>query len=110
MVLTRTRDDGPRYPTSGSPDPEYDDDDYDDSEPDPTAPLPTRGRPVLPPEPPRADPAEQIGIKRHVVGPGHGREHRSEIAGVAGADGSRRGHAGQHHPHPPRLQPLHDGR
>lgn len=53
--LGRTRDDGSRYPASGSPDSEYgDDDDYDDSDPgdEPTAPLPTRGRPVVPPEPP----------------------------------------------------------
>ncbi|MEY9889710.1 hypothetical protein ABIA35_000250 [Catenulispora sp. MAP12-49] len=51
--LSRTRDDGPRYPTSGSPDSEYDDD-YDDTDPDAgaTAPLPTRNRPALPPEPP----------------------------------------------------------
>ena len=54
--LGRTRDDGPRYPTSSLPDP--DDDGYDDSEgyglpeDEPTTPLPTRGRPALPPEPP----------------------------------------------------------
>jgi hypothetical protein len=47
--LARTRDDGPRYPTSALPDAEFDAD-FDDSEP--TAPLPTRNRPVPPPEPP----------------------------------------------------------
>lgn len=50
--LGRTRDDGPRYPTSALPDPDYDDDDLDDSANEPTAPLPTRSRPTLPPEPP----------------------------------------------------------
>lgn len=49
--LTRTRDDGPRYPAPAAPDTEYDDD-FDDSENEPTTPLPTRSRPVLPPEPP----------------------------------------------------------
>jgi hypothetical protein len=49
--LSRTRDDGPRYPTSALPDGEFDDD-YDESDNEPTAPLPTRSRPVLPPEPP----------------------------------------------------------
>ena len=49
--LTRTRDDGARYPVSELPDSEYDDD-YDDSRDEPTAPLPTRSRPQLPPEPP----------------------------------------------------------
>lgn len=47
--LTRTRDDGSRYPTSSLPDP----DDYDDdADNEPTAPLPTRSRPAPPPEPP----------------------------------------------------------
>ena len=49
--LTRTRDDGSRYPTSALPDSEYDDG-FDDSDHEPTAPLPTRSRPTLPPEPP----------------------------------------------------------
>jgi len=49
--LTRTRDDGSRYPTSALPDAEFDDD-YEDPDHEPTTPLPTRGRPVLPPEPP----------------------------------------------------------
>lgn len=56
--LARTRDGGPRYPTSALPDAEYDDDDVDDGEGDGgsrnarTTPLPTRNRPALPPEPP----------------------------------------------------------
>lgn len=55
---TRTRDDGPSYPSS-SPDTEYEDgEDYDDPDrgldPDLTAPLPTRSRAVLPGEPPSA--------------------------------------------------------
>lgn len=54
--LARTRDDGPRYPSSASTDSEYDD--YDDpdgsglSANEPTTPLPTRGRPAPPPEEP----------------------------------------------------------
>ncbi len=58
--LTRTRDDGPRYPPSASPDSEYENEDYDDPDGgldrgldhDPDGPLPTRSRPALPPEPP----------------------------------------------------------
>ncbi|WP_194924798.1 hypothetical protein [Catenulispora pinisilvae] len=57
--LSRTRDEGSRYPASAPPGPADDDYDFDTggvsrsgSENEPTTPLPTRSRPVLPPDPP----------------------------------------------------------